>query len=565
MAIKKFIQTILSFVKSDNFIKWFLIPIILIIFFLLNTSSALKESQTTDEGVHILAGYSYWQTHDIKINPEHPPLLKYFATLPLNFIKLHFAPLPSVLQEEDQWQLARNFLYLSGNNADLIIFLSRLPIILLSVFLGFFIFWWAKKLFGVKTGLIALILYAFDANFLSHGHYLTTDLGLALGMLVSVYYFNKYLEKPKLLSLALLAFFTSLSLLTKFSAFLLLPLFVIIFLAKRWHSRDKTIGLKKLVVIFLAIGAVFILLALALYGLDIKQPISDPWVQNYIQKGTLSADLKILSWPIPLYDFFKGLIMVQQHSQYGHYSYLLGEFDIHGGWWYYFPVVFLVKTALAVLAVFVIALAIYIKKLFCRRPRHWRSIPFIYFLLALPPVFYFLVSLNSNLNIGVRHLLPIYPFLFILAAVAVTKIKFNKKSFQIIFKTIISLLLAFYIVNAFLIWPHYLSYFSEAIGGSKNGYKYVSDSNLDWGQDLKNLKNYLEKNNIEKIYTKVSGWAGPAYYGITSENLPENQITKGYIAISISYLMQENNAYSWLWQYQPIDNIGYSIYIYKID
>ena len=168
-------------------------------------------------------------------------------------------------------------------------------------------------------------------------------------------------------------------------------------------------------------------------------------------------------------------------------------------------------------------------------------------------------------------LLPIYPFLYILAAGAIVRIVFHKKVLTKIYYICIGLILLIYILMCFMIWPHYLSYFSEAVGGSQNGYKYIMDSNLDWGQDLKNLKLYVDENNITEIYTMVSGWSGPEYYDIPAKQLPDNETFieldefSGYAAISMSYLNLEKPKYSWLFNYKPIDQVGHSIYIYKIE
>ena len=201
----------------------------------------------------------------------------------------------------------------------------------------------------------------------------------------------------------------------------------------------------------------------------------------------------------------------------------------------------------------------------------YKRIPFIYYILIIPIIVYMVFSITSNLNLGVRHLMPIYPFIFILVAGAVTKIKFKQAFRNYVYVICLVLIMAIYVVTAFITWPHYLSYFSELIGGAKNGNQYLMDSNLDWGQDLKNLKYYVnEHEEIDELYCMVSGWSGPAYYDIPCLNLPTNEQIdnypdlSGYIAISISYLQREDKIYSWLWEYQPIDQIGYTIYIYNI-
>ena len=569
-----------------------LVILIIIISFALNITSAINQSQTTDEGVHITAGYSYLKYNDFKINPEHPPLIKIISAVPLLFLDLNFPDNSSYWEEEEQWGLAKKFLYESGNNADLIILLSRIPIILLTTLLGIIIFLWTKKLFGKKASIVSLILISFSPMFLSHGHYVTTDLGLALTFILALFYFNKFLEKPKLLNIVIFGIFTTIALLVKFSAVILLPIFPVLYILKRWHQskgNKKNTSFSKFVILILISAIIFSLFTFIIYGFEIKKPKNDADIVKYFDSGEIPSNqftLWLADKSIPAFSYFKGLIHVQQHSKWGHYAYLLGEFDKYGGWWYYFPIAFLVKTPMAVLILLLASIIILFKTLILKSKKIlseknkincfskikiiYKKIPFIYYLLIIPPVFYFVFSLTSNLNLGARHLMPIYPFIYIIIASTIYNIKFKKHKINLIYNILILLIIFIYIFTCFFTWPHYLSYFSEIIGGSGNGHKYLSDSNLDWGQDLKNLKKYTDKNNIDEIYTRVSGWAGPEYYNIPAKDLPDNNEIiyqpdfNGYVAISISYLMQEHRDYSWLWKYQPIDHIGHSIYIYNI-
>ena len=187
---------------------------------------------------------------------------------------------------------------------------------------------------------------------------------------------------------------------------------------------------------------------------------------------------------------------------------------------------------------------------------------------------YWATSINSNLNIGVRHLLPVFPFTFILVGGFVSKIPFTK-SFKIVFFS----LLAFQVFSVLSVYPHFLAYFNETVG-AKNGHKYVVDSNLDWGQDLKRLKKWIDKNEIDFIYIDYFGGGNLDYYlgegkysrwkkEDSRNDLPE----KSYLAVSVNQLQggrgvpvkgfsQDTNYYMWLNEYEPVEKIGYSIFIY---
>jgi predicted membrane-bound dolichyl-phosphate-mannose-protein mannosyltransferase len=171
--------------------KWIVVGLLLFML-VVSVLNARNDSLIYDEDAHIPAAYSYLTEHDIRLNPEHPPLLKDLAAIPLLFLNLNFdtsQPFWSENANDAQWNAGKYFLYGAGNNPDKIIFWSRIPFILLSLLLGFFIFKWTKKIAGTLAGLLALTLFAFDPNILGHNHFVTTDIGIAAFTVFSFYYF----------------------------------------------------------------------------------------------------------------------------------------------------------------------------------------------------------------------------------------------------------------------------------------------------------------------------------------------------------------------------------------
>ena len=160
--------------------------------FFMEFTSVLQENQTIDEGSHLSSGYTYITTGDFRLNPEHPPLIKELSALPLLLLPIE-SPLnhPS-WDEQNQWEFGRQFLYNNTVDADLILLLGRLPIMLLSLLLGVFIYKWTSKLWGRETGLIALLLYVFEPNILAHSRYVTTDLAATLFFFLTMYFLDKY-------------------------------------------------------------------------------------------------------------------------------------------------------------------------------------------------------------------------------------------------------------------------------------------------------------------------------------------------------------------------------------
>ena len=169
---------------------------LLVFVFVISVFSMAGDSLTMDELAHLPAGYSYLTQKDMRLNPEHPPLIKDLAAIPLLFIKDIKFPADSKAWTTDlngQWDFGRELLFRNGNPADKMIFAGRIPMILLSIFLGFFIFKWTKELFGNKASLLALFLFSFSPTLLAHGRLVTTDVGAALGVVLATYYFLKSL------------------------------------------------------------------------------------------------------------------------------------------------------------------------------------------------------------------------------------------------------------------------------------------------------------------------------------------------------------------------------------
>ena len=175
--------------------------------------------------------------------------------------------------------------------------------------------------------------------------------------------------------------------------------------------------------------------------------------------------------------------------------------------------------------------------------------------------------MTSNLNLGLRYILVIYPFIFVISGLVFRKgIKNNKIAVKLLTTT----LLIFYVTSSLLIYPHYLSYFNKIAGGPDNGPKILTDSNIDWGQDVKNLKKYLIKDNIEFVCMSYFGQANLEYYKIDYRYLPDNNNYQGLekincvVAISVTSLWSQEGEFSWLRELNPDEKIGYSIYIYDL-
>jgi hypothetical protein len=269
--------------------------------------------------------------------------------------------------------------------------------------------------------------------------------------------------------------------------------------------------------------------------------------------------------------FVFGFLRFFKHSE-PRPAFLLGRVS-NEGWWYFFPVTFLLKTPLPLLVLLAIAVATR-----RRHPRPWRD----EVVLWLPVGIYVAVAVVRALNIGHRHLLPIYPFLFVTAGRVADWAFPGPAGRSRLPATIVSALCGWHIASTALIHPHYLAYVNELGGGASNGYRLFADSNLDWGQDLKNLKTYLDRHRITYVKLSYFGTADPAYYAMPGDLLPSHMLPPprvttrevkpgDLLAVSATNLQgvylppEDQPLMARLREAKPIDNVGYSILIYKAD
>ena len=567
---------------------------LLLFVFLVAIFSMKDDSATMDEVAHLPAGYSYLTQKDMRLNREHPPLIKDLAAIPLLFIKgINF---PSEIKDwkddiNGQWGFGFNFLYNSGNPADKMIFWGRLPMILILILLGFYIFKWAKELFGNKVALLSLFLFSFSPTFLAHGRLVTTDVGAATGIFIATYYFVKALKSSTKQNVILAGVALGLAELCKFSVILLVPFFVT--LAFIWWLI-KAASWQRVLKVSLLVFLIGYILIWPIYQYHVwnyppERQVRDTEfllssfgsrpLANFV---TWAADKPILR---PYAQYALGLLMVLQRGAGGNTTYFLGEVSA-AGWKNYFPVVYLIKEPLAFHILTLIALlyaAFLIKKPFWQETRlrisGWIKNHFPEFAMLTFIAIYWLTSLTSNLNIGVRHLLPAFPFTFVLASAGI--INLLKKPALRLKYLILGVLILWQAVSVISIYPHFLAYFNKLAGGPNNGCIYTVNSNLDWGQDLKRLKKWVEENEIDKIYVDYFGGGDAKYYLKTNyapwwgQKEPKEFPKGNYLAVSATFLQggrgipvsgfnQPAGFYRWLDEYTPVEKIGYSIFIYYI-
>ena len=533
-------------------------------------TSAIQETQTWDEGIHLLAGYTYWRTGDYSLNREHPPLFKLLCALPLLALNPSIPVDAPAWKRGDTLEITDLFLYQNRVGVDRMLLVGRLMTIAVTLLLGLLMALWARRRFGEPAALAALFLFAFDPNMIAHGRYVTNDVMAAAGVFLSVITWARWIETRRWRDLVLAGVVFGLALTTKFSvAFLPLPL-AVLYWFRRWQEGRGRLSLRHFAAGVVLAGVLAAGVIAVVYGPATIQSLHGPKLGRAINWSTrLGATL---GWVgkrlgLPAHPFLLGLVSVAAHDQGGHPAYLMGAVS-EKGWWYYFPVVFALKTPAATLALLAIAVAVGLFALARAGPRGWslRRIPFEWVVVTVPALVYFAFAMASQINLGVRHILPIYPFLFVALGAAAMQTKWSRRALPV-------LLLVLAIESA-AIYPHYLSFFNLFAGVAANGPKYLVDSNADWGQDIKHLKIYLDKNRIDKLCICYFGRASLGYYGIdnykdvpTTEEMRKGAQPDCVAAVSATPLEGPYvglETFRWLRERQPMAKVGYSIYLYDL-
>jgi len=582
---------------------WVFTLVITCILAILAFSSSAGDSLTMDESPHIASAYSYVSTGDYRLNPEHPPLLKLLSGYSiwlggkLTNQAIYFPNNISAWTDKvnAQWDMGYAFIFKAGNDANFIIWWARLPTILLlllgGVYITYSVYYHTKS---KAISLIVLVLYAFSPSVIAHGRLVTTDLIASLFFIAVIDIWIRYLQNSTKKHLFLLTLAIGLAFLSKFSTILLLPMMFIsgfgYILIKYW-SYNKQILSKSLILIrdgiIVALGVLVIInfvYWIAMRNMSIYtqlQLVQDSFPQdNQISTITKQNLNHIIQAPAMRYfgQYLLGQAMVIQRVGGGNTTFLLGKFT-NQSFIEYFPLTYLLKENLAIILssiAIILASIIGIIKNFNSKVlsqskvkilNHWYEIT-----VAVMIIIYWIISIRGNLNLGIRHILPAVILTYILIAIGIVKILLPFK----FSKTILGVFLCLYIFASLNTYPNYISYLN-ILAGQQQGYQIFTDSNLDWGQDLKRLNNWTKQQNIDTLYIDYFGTADIQYYLPNTKIIPVKSSDGpkiGYTAISATMLQDSfykrkinpnYQEYWWLAWRKPDYIIGNSILIYYND
>ena len=578
LKIKKFL---LERKKVVTFIAVSLILLFMFFMALFSSRGAFGDpgdSAIVDEIAHIPAGYTYDKDLDYRLNPEHPPLAKALAGFPLLLDKNIKGPEGNWSWNGiNQWESGWYMLYDAGNDPKHILDLARLPMILLMIGLGLFLFKWATELYGRKVGLVVLALYAFYPDVLAHGRLVTTDIAAAFGFVIATYFFNKALQKRTWNWTIVAAIAFGVAQLLKFSAFLLFFVFLILAIIKAVSDKKKGTFWaefwKNFKTYFWVCSLSVIVVWLVYLPFVFKTPAE---IEHKLIEMNLTNDPRTLSLRNFLH-FFEGNPVLRALGHYilgiflvigrvggGNKTFILGHLSDKSISWY-FPVAWLLKTPITIILLALGSLVSVIAKWPKPKEKQW-----VLWLILVPIIIYWGFTLKGQLNIGIRHLMPTVPFVLLLIGYFIHPIINGGKIWQ---KLVLGILVVYMIASTLINYPNFISYFNEATPKDQR-FERLIDSSLDWGQDLLRLKKYVDDNNIKDIKVDYFGGGVPSYYMSEAKEWHSAYgPTFGWIAVSATFYQSSKLvgreegqwSYDWLDNYKPVTIIGGSILVFNID
>jgi len=541
-----------------------------------------RESLTWDEGNHMFAGYMMWKTGDYGLNPEHPPLVKLLATLPLLGEKLWIPPLRGRDFKAEAYLDGRDWLARNDGASQRLVFRMRLTAGLLALGLSLVIFFAAREWFGTPAALIALALAVFDPNLLAHSALVTTDIGVSLFFLASLYAFYRYVKQPSLLRLLLTGVAAGLLLATKHSGILLAPMLLLLIggeiVAAPKGTRARLA--LRLSGAFAAIVVIGVVVLWAFYGfryaarpagLVLSTSLADYTAP--LSHFNAAAVLWIAHLHLLPESYLMGLVDVKRMAQF-YPTFIFGKNYANGQWWY-FPAVILIKTTLGLLAL--LALSAFAILTGCLRKG--RELAY----LMIPGGFYLVVAMLSGMNIGARHLLPLDVLVIILIGGCLAALAVSRRPWARVATAVGAVLVLAHIASALAVYPDDMAYANEAWGGPKNVHNLLSDASVDWAQQLYQVKDWQDRHPGEECWFAYFAYPeiDPAVYGIHCHMMPTLDTfwlggaeiipasIQGNVLISAGDLSgcewpsSRLNPYTVFQPLQPAESIDYSVLVYR--
>jgi hypothetical protein len=511
-------------------------------------------SQTWDEPAHVAAGMQWLDRGEYTYEPLHPPLARVMAALG------PWASGARSARQENVW-LEGNAILHAGGSYDRNLALARVGMLPFFLLGSLVVFAWARRIGGDAAAIGAVLLFTTLPPILAHAGLATTDMAVTSTVALAAYCATLWLEAPTLGRSFALGLALALAVLSKFSALLFLPAAAVAMAVCRWGERNDA-GAARKAGRTARLRLTYVVALLSVWGgyrFSVGPlPGAARSAAESVPRGVLDRLANASLFPAPA--LFEGIGHVVAKNRAGHKSYLLGDVRL-GGWWYFFPVAIGVKTPIG----FLLLGAAGIAAGAARSPRSERRRLLEPAAIALTIL---LVCLPSRVNIGLRHVLPMYPFLAITAGLGAATLARARHAAPA-GAVAATLLLGWQLVDSIKVHPDYVAYFNQLAGDHPE--RILVDSDLDNGQDLRRLADTLRARRIPAISLAYAGSATVAEHGLPPVHwLEPHRPVKGWVAASLysiklgSLGRPGHDDFSWLERYQPVAVVGRSIRLYYI-
>ena len=546
---------------------------------------AWSHSPTTDEIAYLPAGLWHWTTGRFDLACVSPPLVRMVAAVPLLIVpsKTDWSAVDVVPGHRSEHAVGRAFLRANGFQSFWDFTLARLACIPFS-WLGLYICWrWAGELYGGAAGAIAACMWCFSPNLLAHGQLVTPDVGLTATVVAATYVFWRWLNCRDWILSVLAGISLGVAELAKTTSIVLFAVYPIIWFLDTHLRRDRPTRTELLQ--FVSIVAIAIFAINAGYGYSgtgrslrdyefCSQALSGSEVAGDVGNRFRDGWLGQLPVPFPA-DYVTGIDLQRRDFDVKSRSYLRGEFQ-DGGWWYYYLYGMAVKVPIG--TGLLVLLAIITRLRAPVDPQLRRS---DVALLVPPLVLLVFVSSQTAFSSHFRYVLAILPFVFIWASQAARSFRAPAS----ILARLVVIAAVWSWTSSLYVYPHSLSYFNEFVGGPRGGHAHLINSNIDWAQDLLYLQKWLNRNPQAKhLGLAFYGGYDPGLAGIEFELPPSSDmgsvsIPPGWYAVSVNFLRghhfpvvngsgESESSSPARWTYflthEPVAMCGYSIYIYHV-
>jgi 4-amino-4-deoxy-L-arabinose transferase-like glycosyltransferase len=530
--------------------RW-LLPALLATLYLVQCAWFIRtQSLTYDEPVHIAEGLNAWRYGRFEQYNDHPPLARLWCTIPL------IGP---------QWQVDVEPLFDSFRVTRIapdpvaLAWRARAMNVLFGLLLAWLVWRAADRLFSRTAANFALALFTFSPSLIAHFSIAATDGAATLFIFATAWALVRWRQQPTWEKTIKFGLLLGLMLLAKFST---APMFVLALLWMLLLGADKVIRAptrsswgKTAAAVLLALFIVWAGYFFHVAHLTVRDGTLTATFPNW--NGALVKPVRgdrNYSLLIPAGEYVEGFRELVRHNRQGQPAFFLGKISYHGGWKSYYPVVILLKWPTIALALSLAGMAIALRSKVRVPPDLW--------IMASFPALYLAMAIFTRFNLGDRHVLPMYPFAILFAAVVW---EWARRKRAVV--ALLILLAALNAADALRYAPDYLSYFTPFVRPAES-FRLLTDSNLDWGQGLLALRDYQRNHPGERISLSYFGSVDPQLYGIQSDFFGGHKRIPGTVIVSATNLsgqyLAEPERYRWLLEQRPVKILDHSLYVFEV-